>query len=69
MQKKVLFIRYIDANCIVNSFDSMRQACIFVHKNFNHSKISFCKKVYSAKIKASIREGITYCGGQWIIIE
>lgn len=70
--KKILFVRYINAQCIVEEFDTFKQAVRFVYDNFGIKGHREFSNNIRRRIHGQIRDAINnkeyYCGGQWIDI-
>lgn len=70
--KKLMFVRYINAECIVNKFDTFNNAVKFVYEECGTSKHRKFSNRIRLRIHRQIRDAIknkeNYCGGQWIEI-
>lgn len=67
--KKIMFVRYINAQCIVWEFSSFKQAIKYVYENCGIStnrKLNRCRQRIHRQIKDAIANKENYCGGQWI---
>lgn len=68
--KKIMFIRYINAECVVNNFETFTDAVKFVYDNFGLSGQKQFSQSARKRIHGQIRDAILnkemYCGGQWI---
>ena len=70
ISKKILFVRYINAECVVEEFDSFRQAIRYVYENSGEANKRALSENLKKRIHGQIRDAINnkeyYCGGQWI---
>ena len=70
ISKRILFVRYTNAECIVEEFDSFRKAVTYVYENCGEANKRALSKNLKKRIHGQIRDAINnkeyYCGGQWI---
>ena len=68
MNKRIMFVRFINANCVTLEFDSLNEAVKYVVDNFiSQKKISnTLKKKVRTRINGAIKLKNNYCNGQWI---
>ena len=70
--KRIMFVRYINAQCITKEFNTFKNAVRFVYDEFGISKnrefSNSCKRRIHGQIRDAIKNKENYCGGQWIEI-
>lgn len=70
--KRIVFVRYINAQCITKEFNSFKEAVKFVYEEMGisqHREFSIrCRKRIHGQIRDAIHNKENYCGGQWIEI-
>lgn len=68
--KKIMLVKYINAECIIEEFPTFKAAVLYVYNNSGVSKkrklgIDLRKRIHG-QIRDAIRNKENYCGGQWI---
>lgn len=68
--KRLMLVRYINARCYIQYFNSVKEAkrWVYQHEGISTDKeysIGVQKRI-NAKIKRALRNKEMYCGGQWI---
>lgn len=70
--KRIMFVRYINTECITKEFNTFKEAVRFVYEEFGISKHREFSNRIRQRIHGQIRDAIknkeNYCGGQWIEI-
>ena len=70
ISKKILFVRYINAQCVIKEFDSFMEAVRYVYKTSGEANRRKLSENLKKRIHGQIRDAINnkeyYCGGQWI---
>lgn len=69
--KKMMYIRYENAGCMVKTFDSFNESIRFVCNTFGckDKKLSVTlQKRIHRKIRDAINNKVDYCGGQWCFV-
>ena len=70
--KRIMFVRYINTECITKEFNTFKEAVRFVYDEFGISKnrefSNGCKRRIHGQIRDAIKNKENYCGGQWIEI-
>lgn len=69
---KIMFVRYINADCKTIIFKGFHEAIRYVYENFGLSKHRMYSKICQRKIYSHIQNAINtkrkYCEGEWILI-
>lgn len=69
-EKKIMFVRYINAQCVIKEFDSFRKAIEYVYETNCNKSLGRMSNNLKKRIHGQIRDAILnkemYCGGQWI---
>lgn len=69
---KIMFVRYINADCKTIIFKGFHEAIRYVYENFGLSKHRMYSKICQRKIYSHIQSAINtkrkYCEGEWILI-
>lgn len=71
--KRIMFVKYVNAQCITQEFATFKEAVRFVYDNcgISHYKkfSNECRKRIHGKIRDAIKNKEYYCGGQWIDVD
>ena len=69
---KIMFVRYVNADCKTIIFKDFHEAIKYVYENFGLSKHRMYSKICQRKIYSHIQNAINtkrkYCEGEWILI-
>lgn len=69
--KKLMYIRYENAGCIVKTFDSFNESIRFVHSAAGDRDIKLSvtrQRRIHRKIRDAINNKVDYFGGQWCFV-
>ena len=65
--KRIMFVRYINTECITKEFNTFKEAVRFVYDEFGISKnrefSNGCKRRIHGKIRDAIKNKENYCSG------
>lgn len=66
--RKLMLVRYINAQCYVNYFNSLKHAkrWVYQHEGISQPYSSGIAKRIGVKINKALKYKEMYCGGQWI---
>lgn len=68
--KRIMFVRYINAQCVIKEFNSFREAIRYVYTTTGllskRTLSNKCKQRIHGQIRDAIKNKEMYCGGQWI---